>query len=568
MSLPMPPALPNSSAASTSPFSGDVVSSQTTERQRVGLVGRSEPSSVEEVQRILRQRLRILAVIAGCVVPIVLAVELPAVVRTSHWGYLVLCGILVAMTAVCSVLVWSRLNLSLFSLRCVEMTIVITCSGCIVAWQAHNNLIRGRDAAILATVGETKLVLPVIAAKGGPANDWNIQLGTSVMQQFGASYNELWMGLIFGYGLFIPNSLRRATLVIGGMALLAFLANVLIVVFDAAVRGQMAGMLLWQSAGWMGATATMAILGSYRIERMRQAAAQARKLGQYQLLHQIGQGGMGEVYLAEHTLLRRPCAIKLIRAERAGDPKNLVRFEREVQATATLTNWHTVEVFDYGRAQDGTFYYVMEYLPGLNLEQMVKQYGPLPASRVVYLLRQVCAALREAHGIGLIHRDIKPSNIIVGQRGGLADVAKLLDFGLALAHEFTGSERITQEGVIAGTPSYMSPEQAGGVGAVDGRSDIYSLGAVAFFLLTGRPPFVGQSAMQVLAAHLHQAAPSPREFAGDCPEDLARVVMRCLEKEPARRFEGAQALERPLATCQCAGIWTDSCAAAWWREKA
>src|SRR5262249_3529048 len=153
----------------------------------------------------------------------------------------------------------------------------------------------------------------------------------------------------------------------------------------------------------------------------------ARRLGQYQLHQQLGAGGMGEVYLAEHELLLRPCAIKLIRAEAAGDPKNLARFEREVQTTATLTNWHTGEIFDYGDAQDGTFYYVMEYLPGLNLQELVSQHGPLPPGRVVHLLRQVCEALREAHHIGLVHRDIKPSNIIVGERGGLPDVAKLLD---------------------------------------------------------------------------------------------------------------------------------------------
>jgi serine/threonine-protein kinase len=168
---------------------------------------------------------------------------------------------------------------------------------------------------------------------------------------------------------------------------------------------------------------------------------------------------MGAVYLAEHVLLRRPCAIKLIRPDQAGDPKTLLRFEREVRATATLTHPNTVEVFDYGHAEDGTFYYVMEYLPGMNLEDLVEQYGPLPPERAVYLLRQVCQALREAHGIGLIHRDLKPSNIIACERGQVYDVAKLLDFGLVKSFGLGGDGvKLTQEGTFTGSPAFMSPE--------------------------------------------------------------------------------------------------------------
>jgi len=260
---------------------------------------------------------------------------------------------------------------------------------------------------------------------------------------------------------------------------------------------------------------------------------------------------MGEVYLAEHLLLRRPCAIKLIRPEHTGDPRNLARFEREVQATATLTNWHTVEIFDYGRATDGTFYYVMEYLPGLNLEQLVAAEGPLPADRVVHLWLQVAEALREAHGIGLIHRDIKPSNIITGRRGGHEDVAKLLDFGLVLAPTAAEDEaRLTQQDTIAGTPSYMSPEQAAGQDTVDARSDIYSLGAVAYFLLTGRPPFLGKNSLQILAAHRHEPVQPPRNLCPDLPADLEAVVVRCLEKDSTRRFTDADQLIQALRKCQ------------------
>src|SRR5262245_60391171 len=254
-------------------------------------------------------------------------------------------------------------------------------------------------------------------------------------------------------------------------------------------------------AFWLALAVAVAVHGSYRIEVLRQEAVASRRLGQYQLKQCIGSGGMGDVYLAEHVLLRRPCAIKLIRSERAGDPTNLARFEREVQATATLTHPNTVEIFDYGHAADGTFYYAMEYLPGISLDELVRRHGPLPAARVIHLLRQVCGALQEAHTAGLIHRDIKPGNVLVCQRGGRHDVAKLLDFGLVQVHGLNpDGQQLTQEGAIAGTPAYMSPEQAAAKADLDGRSDLYSLGAVAYFLLTGQPPFVRDSAVQTLSA--------------------------------------------------------------------
>jgi serine/threonine-protein kinase len=320
---------------------------------------------------------------------------------------------------------------------------------------------------------------------------------------------------------------------------------------------------------WLALAVAVAVHGSYRIEVLRQEAVAARRLGQYQLKQRIGSGGMGEVYLAEHVLLRRPCAIKLIPPERAGDPRNLARFEREVQATATLTHPNTVEIFDYGHAEDGTFYYVMEYLPGLSLDELVKQHGPLPPDRVVHLLRQVCGALHEAHAAGLIHRDIKPGNILLCQRGGRHDVAKLLDFGLVQAHGLSqDAHQLTQEGAIAGTPPYMSPEQAAAQGELDARSDLYSLGAVAYFLLTGQPPFVRATAVQTLAAHLGEEVVAPDQHRPDIPADVQAVVLRCLEKEPARRFLDSARLEQALGRCACAVQWTAEQAAAWWRAAA
>ena len=234
----------------------------------------------------------------------------------------------------------------------------------------------------------------------------------------------------------------------------------------------------------------IAVWGVRTMGRLRRQAFEARQLGQYRLKQLLGAGGMGEVHLAEHVLLKRPCALKLIHPDKAGNPNTLARFEREVQATARLSHWNTVEIFDYGRTDDGTFYYVMEYLPGLNLHQLVEMFGPLPAERAIHLLMQTCDALSEAHAKGLVHRDIKPGNIFAANRGGVFDVAKLLDFGLVKPIADWGDSAVTQDGMVAGSPLFMSPEQAT-ADSVDARSDIYSLGATAYFLLHGPRPVRG-----------------------------------------------------------------------------
>jgi serine/threonine protein kinase len=201
-------------------------------------------------------------------------------------------------------------------------------------------------------------------------------------------------------------------------------------------------------------------------------AIKAKELGQYKLKRLLGSGGMGEVYLAEHLLMKRPCAIKMIKPEKAGDPRVLARFEREVRATAKLSHWNNIDIFDYGRAADGTFYYVMEFLPGMNLGDLVRRFGPLAPERVIHLMRQTCDALAEAHGAGLIHRDIKPANIFAAERGGHKDIAKLLDFGLVKPITNIDQGSLTQEGALTGSPLYMSPEQATGDADPDARSDI------------------------------------------------------------------------------------------------
>ena len=366
-----------------------------------------------------------------------------------------------------------------------------------------------------------------------------------------------WFFILTVYGTFIPNTWRRCGAVV---AVLAACPLVLFIVLGAWLRPLDPGIFrisLLQIGFFVGLASVIAVVACSRIEILRRQAGEARKLGQYLLKEKLGEGGMGEVYLAQHVLLRRPCALKIIRPERAGDPKNLRRFEREVQVTATLTHPNTVQVYDYGHTGDGTFYYVMEYLPGLTLEALVKRAGPLPAARAIHFLRQVCGALAEAHAGGLIHRDIKPGNVMICERGGVPDVAKLLDFGLVLPPtEDVKGDNLTQDGVIAGTPAYLSPEQAGGHVAVGVPSDIYSVGALGYFLLTGRPPFADRTGMKLIAAHLHDVPEPLSRHQPDVPADLEAVILRCLAKEPHARFSDAESLNGALSSCGAAGQWT------------
>jgi serine/threonine-protein kinase len=264
-------------------------------------------------------------------------------------------------------------------------------------------------------------------------------------------------------------------------------------------------------------------------------------------------------------MMKRPCAVKLIRPEKAGDPRVLARFEREVRATAKLSHWNSIDIYDFGRTADGTFYYVMEFLPGHNIGEIVEDYGPLPPARAVYLMDQVCAALAEAHGIGLVHRDIKPANIFCAYRGGVFDVAKLLDFGLAKpAFESDGDARLTMEGTITGSPLFMSPEQASAEDGVDGRSDIYSLGAVFYYMLTGQPPFMADNPLKVMIAHVSQEVVPPRKLNSELPVELEEIVLRCLEKDPDHRFQDVMALRRALGELMLVDTWSSDRAHEWW----
>jgi serine/threonine-protein kinase len=319
---------------------------------------------------------------------------------------------------------------------------------------------------------------------------------------------------------------------------------------------------------WCIVTVTVASLTSRVIYGLRREVEQAQRVGQYTLEEKIGEGGMGAVYRARHALLRRPTAVKLLPPDKAG-LQNLTRFEREVQLTSQLTHPNTVAIFDYGHTPEGIFYYAMEYLDGLDLERVVAIDGPQPPSRVVHILTMICGALVEAHGIGLVHRDIKPANVILCERGGLPDVAKVVDFGLV--KQLSGSDSNASIGPdghagVVGTPHYMSPEGITSPDRVDARSDIYALGALAYFLLTGTPVFHGNTIVEVCGHHLHTAPERPSVRLGHpLPDTLERVVLACLEKDPSRRPQSASELRGRLSDC---GLprWTEEQARAWWSD--
>lgn len=320
-------------------------------------------------------------------------------------------------------------------------------------------------------------------------------------------------------------------------------------------------------AMWWALSTIVCVVTSRVIFSLRAEVRTARKLGQYTLEEKLGEGGMGEVYRASHAMMRRPTAIKLLPAQHA-EPTALARFEREVQLTAQLSHPNTITVFDYGRTPDGVLYYAMELLDGATLNEIVKAFGPMPPERVIHVLKMVAGSLNEAHQLDLVHRDIKPSNIMLCERGGESDVAKVLDFGLAKPVRIeSASARLHGIEDIAGTPLYMSPESISSPEMVDARSDLYSLGAVGYYVLTGKHVFNGQSVVEVCGHHLHSSPVPPSERLGlSVPRDLEELLLRCLEKDSARRPQSAAELRAALDGCDHAFDWTPSRAREWWRE--
>jgi eukaryotic-like serine/threonine-protein kinase len=310
---------------------------------------------------------------------------------------------------------------------------------------------------------------------------------------------------------------------------------------------------------------------SHVVNRLGREVAKEREMGSYRLGELLGQGGMGEVYKATHRMLARPAAIKLIHPQvlAARDRKSaglaVARFRREAEAAAQLRSPHTVELYDFGETEDGTLYFVMELLEGMDLETLVRKEGPLPQERVIHILRQVCESLEEAHASGLVHRDIKPANIHVGRVGLRHDFAKVLDFGLVKSVSPSGEDSMaTAAGLTPGTPAYLAPELALGE-PCDGRADLYALGCVAYFLLTGKLVYEAANGLQMITKHLHESPVPPSERTElDVAPELDRVVLACLAKKPAGRPQSAAELDRMLGEIEIEP-WSEEAANRWWR---
>ncbi|MDZ4657446.1 MAG: serine/threonine-protein kinase [Bythopirellula sp.] len=519
--------------------SSSSVDNRAAARHGIALVEGSAPHLSQETLNVLRDRLRMVSILLCAGFGLFLARTFSMFDQfTATGSYPLLVGH-VAVTFLLGFMAWRlcvKCNMVLGNLRVAEF------------------LIFGGPAAYMMTVNIYNLI-----------HSAQLPDGHSHIPHI-ASF---WVLLILSYAIFIPNTWRRALVVLsifGCIQLLALLiaqyrsprvdALMHIDDFDGALIEHFLIMAIAVATGTVGVRA---------IGALRQEAFVAKQLGQYRLKRMLGSGGMGEVYLAEHQMMKRPCAIKIIRAEKAGDPQVLARFEREVQATAKLSHWNSIDIYDYGRTADGTFYYVMEFLPGHNIGEIINDYGPMSAGRTIYLMRQVCDALAEAHGHGLVHRDIKPANIFCAYRGGMFDVAKLLDFGLAKPlSDVQDDAGLTQEGTITGSPLFMSPEQATGGNEVDERSDIYSLGAVMYLMVTGKPPFDYQQPIKVLVAHASETPVSPRELNPTIPVELEEIILRCLEKQPEDRFQDVASLAEQLEQVPLVDAWSSKLASEWW----
>jgi serine/threonine-protein kinase len=366
----------------------------------------------------------------------------------------------------------------------------------------------------------------------------------------------------------VPSTVRR-TLVVGVLAFIPVIACVAYSIHKSdefstikAAHTAMAP-VIWGAIAIASAAITSRILF-----RLRGQVSKAAKLGHYLLEDEIGRGGMGVVYKARHATLRRPTAIKLLPPDRSAE-QDILRFELEVQWTATLSHPNTVAVYDYGRTPDGVFYCVMEYVDGMSLQYMVDTWGAVSPGRVVHMLRQACGALAEAHAEGIIHRDVKPANLMLCERGRVPDVIKVLDFGLVKdTRKSLDDPDLSAADTVLGTPAYIAPEAIDNPESIDFRSDIYGLGAVGYFLLTGTRLFSGDSAVALCVKHLTEKPERPSARLGSpVPSDIEEVILSCLAKKPEDRPADANALADALAACACASDWSAQEARTWWSEN-
>ncbi len=511
------------------------------ERRNIELIRGSRPRMAHEIQGVLLTRLRGATVLMlSAFVLFIIRSLLTPVSDDPIWGesrsIFVARIVVVVILAMCAVVLWTAKSLSLKALRRVELVVFGL-------------------TFVIAVMVQQRLLEQAAQTTSVPLVQMSV-VGNLLM----------WFAIVVIYGTFIPNTWQRAALIAG------FISAVPIVSLVVA-RWQYASLRELLITDYFTATVVMmllgfatAVYGSHTIGVLRREAFRARRLGQYRLTRHLGTGGMGDVYLAEHQMLKRPCAIKTIRVGRDRDPRTLARFEREVRATAQLTHLNTVEIFDYGQAEDGTLYYVMEYLPGLSLQEIVQQQGPMQPARAVHLIRQVCGALSEAHDMGLIHRDLKPSNVLCTQRGGTHDIAKLLDFGLVTSIADPALRTSSSElsvAAAAGSPHYMAPEVCGGA-TPSVRSDIYGLAALLYFVLSGKPPFTGDEPLALMRAHQEDIPRPVSQIQSGVPHDLERIVMQGLAKNPSDRFADVAAMESALSACACADQWTKQQAAQWW----
>ncbi len=454
-----------------------------------------------------------------------------------------------------------------------------------------------RDPSLIPHAAATAAFLLLYAsARFGPGT-WHFLVAAESLGMILGSCGYIWMGAsipiqanpvpivsgvmslgFFARAIYVPSPPRR-TLILGVVLGVCFAAAMyvhavedltpeLLATIEAADLGpgtpnEFALNMAIEAVVWWTFSVILATLASRVIYGLRSEVRDVKRLGQYTLETKIGEGGMGVVYRASHGMLRRPTAVKLLHPETTGQAA-LARFEREVQLTAKLTHTNTVTIFDYGRTPEGVFYYAMELLDGATLHDVVEASSAQDPSRVVHIIRQAAAALAEAHDIGLIHRDIKPANIMLCTQGGELDVAKVCDFGLV--KELDRASVSMSQDVVAGTPQYIAPEAITDPQRVDARTDVYALGAVAFYLLTGEHVFAGTSVVEVCSHHLHTKPDRPSERLGSpLPSELEELVLECLAKDPGSRPKTAHALAKRLAQLEIPA-WTQERALSWWGD--
>jgi len=511
---------------------------------RVTLVQTAHTSAGGSTSRLLQSRLRTFATI-------LLAAMLVWLVRglfLAAPGYLMLQAVGLILVGVLAAPLWSNHHHTRVRLRMIEVALV---------------------AVAIARLGAYSYL--VVADR--------IAAGTSLLA-LAEVYNTTMAvgGLVVIYGVLIPNVWQRTAMVAGSMAAVPVAGLVALRIFDAEFYRALQSIVGPETVVDLGLALAISVLtatvGTQIIYALRREARVARNMGQYQLQERIAVGGMGEIWRASHRFLARPAAIKVIQPDKV-DPLDreaaaqvLERFEREAQATATLESLHTVRVYDFGRTDAGEFYYAMELLNGFDVEQLVDRYGPITPARAVHLLVQVCDSLAEAHELGQVHRDIKPSNLFLCKVGLSFDVIKVLDFGLVTrsGSDESRDARLQEEG-MAGTPAYMAPEQVLAVTSIDERADIYALGCVAYWMLSGHTLFDIERPIAMAVAHV-KSPPMPlsRRTELPIPKDLEAVIMQCLEKEPARRPATAETLAGMLLACDCGEIWGPRAARDWWHQ--